>query len=125
MGLHEEPPDIGPRFAAAARSDVIAEELDGELVLLDERTGRLHVLNATAALVWRCLDGAVDVTTLATEISEELGADHDTVYQDVRALVHRLASDGLLEGYEPAQGEGSTVEAGEHDPPDPQRPSSV
>ncbi len=104
---------------------MVAEELDGQLVLLDEQTARLHVLNPTAALVWQCLDGEADVATLSAEIAEEVGADHDTVYRDVCDLVGRLAQDGLLEGYEPVDGGGATGEAGEHDSPDLQSPSSA
>jgi len=104
--------EIAARFVARARSDVVAEELDGELVLLDEQTARLHVLNPTAALVWQCLDGEADVGTLSAEIAEELGADRAIVEHDVLLLVWQLAADGLIEQESSREGPAHVVSDG-------------
>lgn len=72
-------------------------ELDGETILYEEISGALHVLNPTATLVWRCLDGAVSLGELADDIAAALGADSVVVGRDLLALAQQLDSEGLLE----------------------------
>ncbi|MDP8961426.1 MAG: PqqD family protein [Actinomycetota bacterium] len=72
-------------------------ELDGETILYQEDSGGLHVLNPTATLVWRCLDGAVSLGELAGDIAAALGADPDAVGRDLLALAQQLDDEGLLE----------------------------
>jgi Coenzyme PQQ synthesis protein D (PqqD) len=52
-------------------SAVHTVEVDGEAVVLND--GRLHLLNATGALVWACFDGDGTIAEIATDISEGLG----------------------------------------------------
>lgn len=92
---------IDAAFVARRRGDVAVEELDHELVVLDERTGRLHVLNPTATVVWQCLDGDADLATLAVELATAFGAEADAVRADLLTLARQLADDGLLVGFEP------------------------
>lgn len=91
----------GPAVATSTvlrRSDgLLAEELDGELVVLDQRTGALHVLNAPAALVWRCCDGADELGELAAGLAEATGADRAVVERDVLDASRALLAAGLLE----------------------------
>lgn len=72
-------------------------ELDGETILYDEDSGGLHVLNPTATLVWRCLDGAASLGELADDIAAALGADPVAVGRDMLALAQQLDDEGLLE----------------------------
>ena len=48
---------VDEAFVPARSPAVHTVEIDGEAVLLDQAAERLHHLNATAALVWACLDG--------------------------------------------------------------------
>lgn len=72
-------------------------ELDGETILYEEDSGGLHVLNPTATLVWRCLDGAVSLGELADDIAAALGADPIEVGRDLLALAQQLDDEGLLD----------------------------
>jgi hypothetical protein len=85
------------------REDLAVEELDGETVIYDERTGLLHLLDQVATVVWGCFDGEGTLGELADELSEAFGTDAARVGADVVALVERLEGDGLLEGTEPPQ----------------------
>jgi hypothetical protein len=55
--------------------ELLVETLDDELLICDLRTDSAHVLNQTAARVWRACDGHRDVHALA----QECGLDADTV----------------------------------------------
>ncbi len=71
-------------------------ELDGEAVLLDTHVNRLHRLNPTATLLWRCLDGNTSIATLAIEIATAFDAPTDVVLADALVVLAHLGSEGLL-----------------------------
>jgi len=86
-----------------ARSGAVhAVEIDGEAVLLDEATNRLHVLNPSGTLVWACFDGAATIGEIVADFCAELGQPRDAVLADTLAVTRHLADEGLLEGFEPA-----------------------
>lgn len=90
--------DIGLAFVARPRDSVAAAELDGEAVLFDEGTGRLHTLDPIATVVWACLDGTATLRDIAGELAEAFGAERAVVESDVLRLVRQLGDQGVLEG---------------------------
>jgi hypothetical protein len=97
-----------PDHAAARSAAVYAVVVDGEAVLLDEGSQRLHHLNPAATLVWECLDGRTTVAALAREISDELGEPFDGVLRDTLAIVADLDAEQLLA----SRDDGSDEETG-------------
>jgi Coenzyme PQQ synthesis protein D (PqqD) len=96
----EASPDaIDDGFVALRRDAVHTVEIDGEAVLLNE--GRLHLLNATGALVWACFDGEGTIAEIAADISEGLGVPYDTVLDDTLAVARELGEEGLLASVRP------------------------
>ena len=81
-----------------ARDDVVFRALAREWVLYDPEQRKLHVLNATAALVWSLCDGDHDAAAIANEIAETLREppSHDAVRQDVDQAILTFARAGLL-----------------------------
>lgn len=79
-----------------AAPGVLAQELDGETILLDSTSGTYFRLNETGTTVWefvatgRSIDEAVDA------IVERSGADASTVRADVDALLLTLETKGLV-----------------------------
>lgn len=78
------------------RPQVASEELDGETVLFDGRTGALHVLNAVGGVVWDCLDGDVNLGDLADELADAFGTDPAVVRADIFALVDDLVAKDVV-----------------------------
>ena len=81
----------------AVKPTVLSVELDGERVLYDTATGRLHQLDPVGSVVWSCLDGATDLDELSADLSEAFGAERSRVRSDVEALVRQLAAEGLVD----------------------------
>jgi coenzyme PQQ synthesis protein D (PqqD) len=106
-----EPHAIDESFVAERDAAVHAVEVDGEAVLLNE--GRLHLLNATGALVWACFDGTGTIAEIAADISEGLGVPYETVLEDTLAVARHLGEEGLLASVTPAAAEKSPEAAGE------------
>lgn len=94
-------PVIDERSSPSRGGAVHTIELDGEAVLLDEATNRLHLLNATGTLVWACFDGTSTVADIVTDLSDELGEPRDAVLVDTLAVIRQLAEQGLLEDGSP------------------------
>jgi hypothetical protein len=84
----------------ARTADLLTDEVDGELLVYDERRDVACRLNRTAALVWRSSDGEHTVADLIAVLAEELGdelADEDLV----TVTLDYLAEQELLDtGYE-------------------------
>ena len=79
----------------AARTDkLLIHEIGDELVVYDRTNDRAHRLNATAARVWRSLDGERTVADLAALIGAEKGV--------VELALGQLRSAQLLVGEAPA-----------------------
>ena len=88
---------INERFVAERSRSAHTVEIEGEAVVLDEAQDRLHLLNVTAALVWRCLDGTTTVAAICADLSCELGIPFDQTLSDTLDVLGDLAREGLLE----------------------------
>ena len=65
------------------------------LAVLDGTTGRVHVLNASAAFVWRCVADTPDQTRLVRAVLAR-APDGSLDHASVHATVERLGAAGLL-----------------------------
>lgn len=97
----EHPLDAGAiteTFVATARPEVAQVEIDGEIVLYDDKTKVMHRLSPTAGQVWRCLDGSGNLAEIAADIADIYQADLGQVLADVVATARQFGSVGLLVG---------------------------
>jgi hypothetical protein len=79
------------------RRDTAAQlvPIDGEAILVDGASG-LHVLNATASLLWECFDGEVTLSELADEIATEMRVPADQVLDDTIRVAQDFAVRGIV-----------------------------
>lgn len=80
------------------RSDVIEEELDGEVILFDSRSGNTYRLNQTAFAVWRQCDGHRSAQQIAEQLTHAFAVSFDTALDHVEQLVARFGQSKLFEG---------------------------
>jgi hypothetical protein len=84
----------------ARTKGLVTEEVEGELLIFDEKHNVATQLNETAALMWRSCDGERTLSDLQEVLTEAHGiaADEDMVLMALDDLVEH----GLIEsGYEP------------------------
>ena len=91
--------------APRPRAGVRLLAVGGEAVLADPEGG-LHHLNATGALVWRCLDGRATLAEIAGDVAAVTGLPVTEVLADLARLTDQLDAAGLLE---PSAGEPRPV----------------
>ncbi len=89
---------IDSAFTAMARRDVIAVDVDGEIVLYDDSRGVLHRLNPTASALWQRLDGTGTLGEIAADMADVFEVDCDRVLADVLMAARAFAQQGLLDG---------------------------
>ncbi len=80
------------------RSDLIEEELDGEVILFDPRDGNTHRLNQTALVVWRKCDGRRSAQQIAEQLTHTYDVGFDTALDHVEQLVARFGQLKLFDG---------------------------
>jgi hypothetical protein len=69
-----------------------------ELVLANPQSGHSHVLNQTAALVWRCFDGNASLDQVIADLGDATSMRREVVRDDVLNLTRELGGQGLLTG---------------------------
>ena len=80
----------------ARRANIIVKDFEGDCLLFDENSLRVHELNAAATSVWRHADGDTTVAGLTTAMAAETGLPADE--EIVRLALVQLSKAGLLEG---------------------------
>lgn len=107
------------RDACFVPADVVAAELDGEIVLYNPQDHRIHHLDRTGSIVWQLLDGEATLGELADDIADAFGAPVDVVEADLRALFEELHGEGLLADSEPGRVDEPYPADHLSDPPNP------
>jgi PqqD family protein of HPr-rel-A system len=90
-----------PALKPKVRTDLAVVEIEGEAVIYDARSGRLHHLNPTAAVIFQLCDGSGTIKELAAEIAEVTNLPQDEIARQVRRMVTSLRQAGMLDGKPP------------------------
>jgi hypothetical protein len=80
----------------ARRPGLLAEEVLGEVVILDVEADRYTRLNRSASVVWKRLAEPASVDALADELAVSFGIARERALVDASALVDGLAQRGLV-----------------------------
>lgn len=76
---------------------VIAQRVDGTVVLLHLDDGRYFALDEVGARFWELLDGQKSLTEVARQIAGEYREPRERVEQDLVELVSELTHERLVE----------------------------
>lgn len=93
-GSHNKKPEL-PALVSIPEH-VLAQELDGECVLLNLETEDYHSLDPVGARAWQLLAESGDTERAIEQLTAEYDADSATVRQDLQTLVADLVTRGLL-----------------------------
>jgi len=77
-------------------SGVTTREVDEGLLVHDERSGQVHVLNRTGGRVLGLCDGAHDASEIARILAAEGGVDESRTATDVGTILAQFGRLGLL-----------------------------
>jgi hypothetical protein len=86
----------------APSEDVVAREIDGELIIVPIASGigdmedELYTLNETGRAIWRRLDGTASLGRIAADLSAEYSAPIADIERDVLGLATELVRRKML-----------------------------
>ena len=72
------------------------QDVDGELALFDERDDRYHLLNGTAAAIWRGIAAGMDRALLIDRIAAGFSVKPEDIVADIDAFIGAATAQGLL-----------------------------
>lgn len=80
----------------ARRSDVVVREIEGETLILDGKSGKVHQLNPTAGFIWACCDGESSVVDITNRLAVAFDVTVSSVAPDVANTIGEFHELGLL-----------------------------
>lgn len=75
---------------------MVIREVDGEFLVLDRQSEKVHQLNAAASFILKRCDGASSVRSIAEELAQAYGLPLANAEYDVAATIKRFQELGLL-----------------------------
>jgi hypothetical protein len=78
------------------RDRVIAQQVEGQSVLLDVDSGEYFSLNEVGGLLWELCDGSHSVASMVDVICEQYDAESSVVLTDATELLESLSGAGLI-----------------------------
>lgn len=77
--------------------DMVAANLDGDLVMMNEKLGRYYGISGVGARAWELLETPASVDDLVSSICQEYDIDRDTCHQDLTRFTQDLMKVNLIE----------------------------
>ena len=90
--------DVRLDIAYAPSEDIVAREIEGELIIVPLAAGiggeddELFSLNDTGRAIWKRLDGRTTLREVARALAEGYNTPEAEIAQDVRGLVQELVN---------------------------------
>lgn len=79
------------------KKGLIAQSVDGELIILNREQEKIHQLNPSASFIWNRLDGQASNDHLVTAIIEKYAVEQDVAQRDLESLLNELSDLQLIE----------------------------
>jgi Coenzyme PQQ synthesis protein D (PqqD) len=80
--------------------NVIHETIEGEVVLIDLKTGTYYSLRDSGAAVWQAIEQGAGVEGIAAELRARYDASEEQIRDAVRRLLGELEGEGLIRAEE-------------------------
>jgi hypothetical protein len=74
----------------------MVREVDGEVVVLDVETDKVHQLNATASFIWRLCEEGQAPEVMARRLAERFDVAESVAFQDASVIIEQLRALGLV-----------------------------
>ena len=95
-------PKVSPDAVYVPSEDIVAREIEGELVIIPLTAGigdvedELFSLNETGRAIWDKLDQKKTLNDLVEELSREFKAEKDELEEDVIGFLRELLKRGIV-----------------------------
>ena len=76
---------------------LIAQSVDGELLILNRAQEQIHQLNPVASFIWQELDEQVSIEQLVQALTNKYDVKQDVAKHDLESLLNELSDLQLIE----------------------------
>ena len=90
------PPAIDDATILARPANLVASEIDSEMVILDIESGHFFQLNQIGSRIWEALEAPTTMGELCRSMQDRFDVDQETCRRDVNDFVARLSENGLV-----------------------------
>lgn len=87
---------ITPTTRLMRTTDVLASDVDGELVMMDVKSGSYFNLDRIGTDIWNRLEAPLSLGELCAALEQSYEAEAGTIARDTRAFVETMLENGLL-----------------------------
>ena len=78
-------------------ADLVATDMDGELVMMNLARGEYFGLNAVGSRIWEMLASPCSIAELCYRLEKEFAVDREQCLQEVSLFINELLSQGLAQ----------------------------
>lgn len=89
-------PSITPQSQVQRKPDVLAADVNGEVVMMNAASGEYYGLNPVASDIWQRLARPVVVADLVRDLTNSYEGDPSVIEAEVLALLEGLVAKDLL-----------------------------
>ena len=87
---------IDPSAPLTRSPNIIATEVDGEMVLMSIEDGKYFGLDPIGSEIWRRLEEPKSAEALTAELKDHFEGDPDAIERETRDFLDKLAENALL-----------------------------
>lgn len=80
----------------ARNAELVAADMDGDLVMLSIETGAYYGLTGIAPQIWRTLESPHTVDELITNLLQQYEVSEDVLRADVKVFLSEMKENGLI-----------------------------
>ena len=80
----------------SVRANLSAQEIDGELVILDKDNAQIHQLNPVASIIWQQIESGLDESAIAGQLTHLYEIDEMTAKTDLEKVLQQFKELKLL-----------------------------
>ncbi|MBF0509724.1 MAG: lasso peptide biosynthesis PqqD family chaperone [Deltaproteobacteria bacterium] len=88
--------DIGPDTVIARSDDIVAADMDGEVVMMNIDTGKYYALDPIAGDIWSLTAEPISVAALCQLLMERYEVTQDVCRHDVTNFLRDINDDGII-----------------------------
>ena len=77
-------------------TELLASELDGELVMMDVESGKYYGLNGMGSVIWNMIDDPKSVSEICLQLEKEYDVEKETCEQEVMAFLNSMDKEKML-----------------------------
>ncbi len=79
-------------------NNILVQDIEGETIIFDSLTGKIHKLNPVAQYVWKKLDDIYTIETIVEGICTDFsGCERSQVVKDVAGCIQQFQEMGLID----------------------------